>query len=52
MVETAYGKVPVKRASFKGQVVSEKPEYEICRELAAQHGVSLEEVRKEVYKSI
>lgn len=52
LVKTRFGEVPVKRAHFKGQVVSEKPEYERCRELAAINGVSLEEVQKEVYKSL
>lgn len=50
MVATRFGEVPVKRSFYGGKVVNEKPEYEICSRLAREHGVSLEEVSREVYK--
>ena len=51
-VKTKYGEIDVKRCYFKGNVVNEKPEFEQCRMLAREHGVSLEEIRKEVYKAL
>jgi uncharacterized protein (TIGR00299 family) protein len=51
-VETKFGKVPVKRSYFRGKVVNDKPEFDFCRQLAQKHGISLEEIRKEVYKCL
>jgi len=51
-VETRYGIVEVKRSYYKGRIVNEKPEFERCRQLASEAGVSLEEIRKEVYKNL
>ena len=51
-VKTKYGEVEVKRSYYKGAVVNEKPEFEQCRQLAARHKVSLEEIRKEVYNNL
>ena len=46
-VHTVYGDVRVKHASGMG-MEREKPEYEDVAELAREHGVSLEMIRKEV----
>ncbi len=46
-VQTPYGGVRVKRASGMGTERS-KPEYEDVAELARKHGVSLNEIRKEI----
>jgi uncharacterized protein (DUF111 family) len=51
-VRTRYGEVEVKRSFWKGRIVNEKPEFEQCRKLALEHGISLEEVRKEVIKNL
>lgn len=51
-VNTKYGEVEVKRSYYGGRVVNEKPEFEQCRRLAGEHGVTLEEIRKEVYKEL
>ena len=51
-VNTKFGNVPVKRSYFRGKVVNDKPEFDICSHLAQKHGVSLEEIRKEVYRSL
>lgn len=51
IVNTKYGDVEVKRSYWNGRVVNEKPEFEQCRKLAGVHGVTLEEIRKEVYKN-
>lgn len=51
-VQTALGEVEVKRSFYGGKVVNEKPEFEQCRQLAEKHGISLEEVRRVIYKSL
>ena len=52
IVHTSYGDVEVKRSYWKGRVVNEKPEFEQCRKLALEHGVTLEEISKEVSKNL
>lgn len=51
-VKTRYGEVDVKRSFWKGRVVNEKAEFEQCRKLALEHGISLEEVQNEVIRSL
>jgi uncharacterized protein (DUF111 family) len=51
-VKTKYGEVEVKRSFLGESVVNEKAEFEQCRKLAREHGVTLEEIRKEVYKAL
>ena len=51
-VETAYGKVDVKCSYYRGKRVSAKPEFEQCRKLALENGLSLEEVQREVIRKI
>lgn len=52
VVPTRYGDVEVKRSYLNGRVVNEKPEFEQCRILAREHGVTLEEVTIEVLKNL
>jgi uncharacterized protein (DUF111 family) len=52
VVHTLYGDVEVKRSYWNGRVVNEKPEFEQCRKLALEHGVTLEEISKEVTKNL
>jgi uncharacterized protein (DUF111 family) len=40
-VETKYGPVTVKHACFKGRRIKSKPEYEDCKRLAGEKGVSI-----------
>jgi hypothetical protein len=51
-VKTKYGDIGVKRSYYKGRIVNEKPEFEQCRQRATESKVSLEEIRKEVYKNL
>ena len=51
-METRFGEIEVKRSYYDGRVVNEKPEFEQCRRLAGEHSVTLEEIRKEVYKNL
>ncbi|RLD71623.1 MAG: nickel pincer cofactor biosynthesis protein LarC [Bacteroidetes bacterium] len=52
VVSTKYGEIEVKRSYFNGKVVNEKPEFEQCRKLAREHGVTLEEISNEVTKKL
>ena len=52
LVHTRYGDVEVKRSFWNGRVVNEKPEFEQCRKLALEHGLSLEEISKEISKNL
>jgi uncharacterized protein (TIGR00299 family) protein len=52
VVNTKWGDLEVKRSYLNGRVVNEKPEFEQCRKLAKEHGVSLEEITKEVIKKL
>ncbi len=52
VLTTKYGDLDVKRSYFKGKVVNEKPEFEQCRQLALKHGVTLEDITKEVSKKL
>jgi len=51
-VNTRFGEVEVKRSYLRGRVVRQKPEFEQCRRLAVEHGVTLEEVHREVIKHL
>jgi len=51
-VRTKYGVIDLKRSFYGGKVVNEKPEFEQCRRLASKHGITLDEIRKEVYKKL
>ena len=51
-VATKYGEVEVKRSYYRGSVVNEKPEFEQCSRLAKEQNITLEEIRKEVYKHL
>ncbi len=46
--ETPYGRVSMKNAYLRGQRIKRKPEYEDCRRLAKEHGVSI----KTIYDSL
>lgn len=48
LVDTPYGRLPVKLKKLDGQIVSASPEYEDCRQAAAQSGVSLAEIYRAV----
>ncbi len=51
-VETSLGQVRVKFGRLNGEVVQAAPEYESCREVATQAGVSLKEVYAAAQKAL
>jgi pyridinium-3,5-bisthiocarboxylic acid mononucleotide nickel chelatase len=51
-VMTRFGKVQVKRSFLGERVVHEKPEFDQCSRLARENGITLEEVQKEIIRSL
>lgn len=51
-VATEFGEIDVKIARFNGKIVNIKPEYEQLREIALKSKKSLQEIEKEVLKTI
>jgi pyridinium-3,5-bisthiocarboxylic acid mononucleotide nickel chelatase len=50
--ETAWGKVRIKVARWpSGDVANASPEYEVCRNIAHQHGVPLKQVMQEAMRA-
>src|ERR1700722_19161287 len=51
-VETAWGKVRIKVARWpSGEVANASPEYEVCRNIAHQHGIPLKQVMQEAMRA-
>jgi hypothetical protein len=50
-VHTPFGDITVKIAFLGSECVHMKPEYEQCRQRAQEHGVSLQRIYEEVYRS-
>ncbi len=47
-VKTKHGKITVKRGYLNGRIIKSKPEYEDCKRLAKENGISIQDV----YESI
>jgi len=47
-VETKYGPVSMKHACFRGRRIKSKPEYEDCKRLAGENGVSIREILEQL----
>jgi hypothetical protein len=47
-VKTRYGEITVKNGCLNGRIIKSKPEYEDCKRLAKENGVSIQDI----YKSI
>ena len=45
-VETKYGAVSMKNAYYQGRIIKSKPEYEDCKRLAENNGISVQEILK------
>jgi pyridinium-3,5-bisthiocarboxylic acid mononucleotide nickel chelatase len=51
-VATKYGSVTVKQSMFDGKILRSKPEYEMCKSIAKQNNISIEDVEREVIKNL
>ncbi len=47
--KTKYGKVSIKNGYLQGKIIKSKPEYEDCRRLANEKGVSVKEIYDNVF---
>ena len=47
-VKTKYGEITVKKGCLNGRIIKSKPEYEDCKRLAKENGVTIQDI----YKSI
>ena len=47
-VKTRYGEVTIKRGYLNGRIIKSKPEYEDCKRLAKENGISIQDI----YESI
>jgi uncharacterized protein (DUF111 family) len=47
-VKTKYGEITVKNGYLNGRIIKSKPEYEDCKRLAKENGVSIQTI----YESI
>ncbi|MCK9410830.1 MAG: nickel pincer cofactor biosynthesis protein LarC [Prolixibacteraceae bacterium] len=52
VVQTKFGSIPIKQTVFEGKIVHSKPEYEVCKSIAKQFNISIEEVEHEVLKKL
>jgi uncharacterized protein (TIGR00299 family) protein len=52
VVQTKFGDVNVKRSFYGDRLVNEKPEFEQCRKIALEKGLSLAEVQQEVIRNL
>lgn len=43
-ISTKYGEISVKNAYYRGKRIKSKPEYEACKKLAREKGVSIQEI--------
>jgi len=51
-VHTKFGVIMVKQSVFEGRIVRSKPEYDVCKSIAKQNNINIEEVEREVIKNL
>lgn len=51
-IQTEYGPITVKRSFYKGKEVSCKPEFEDCRRIAAERGIPVKEIYRDIIGEI
>ncbi len=51
-IETKFGPVKIKQSIFEGNIIHSKPEYEVCKSIAKQYNIGIEEVEREVNKNL
>ena len=49
-VKTKYGDITIKKCYYKGRLIKYKPEYEECRSVARENGITIAEVYRETLK--
>jgi uncharacterized protein (TIGR00299 family) protein len=48
-VKTKYGEIKIKRGYLNGHIIKSKPEYEDCKRLAKENGVTIQNIYKSIH---
>jgi len=48
-VKTKYGEIKVKKGYLKGRIIKSKPEYEDCKRLAKENGVTIQDIYESIH---
>jgi uncharacterized protein (TIGR00299 family) protein len=48
-VKTKYGEIKIKRGYLNGHIIKSKPEYEDCKRLAKENGVTIQDIYKSIH---
>lgn len=51
-IDTEYGKMTVKQSLYKGELVSEKPEFDECKRIADEQNIPLKKIYNDIIVSI
>jgi len=51
-ISTKFGKIPVKNAYYRGKRIKVKPEYEFCKALSKEKGISILEIMESLQKDL
>ncbi len=51
-VQTKFGPITVKQSAFEGKIIRSKPEYNVCKAIAKQNNISIEDVEREVIRNL
>lgn len=51
-VKTRYGEVTIKKGYLNGRIIKSKPEYEDCRKLAKENGISIQDIYESIRSAV
>jgi uncharacterized protein (TIGR00299 family) protein len=51
-VKTKYGEVTIKRGYLNGRIIKSKPEYDDCRKLAKENGISIQDIYESIHLTV
>jgi hypothetical protein len=51
-VKTKYGEVTIKRGYLNGRIIKAKPEYDDCRRLAKENGISIQDIYESIRRIV
>ena len=50
--KTKYGEVTIKRGYLNGRIIKSKPEYDDCRKLAKENGISIQDIYEGIHRTV
>jgi uncharacterized protein (TIGR00299 family) protein len=51
-LKTSYGEVTIKRGYLNGRIIKSKPEYDDCRKLAKENGISIQDIYESIRRTV